>query len=621
MTPHNHRNDPPSSDEKHPLDNDATRTSLQHLTNMATRQIINPFAGIAGASIALRQPNDDHTGAGQHLGITIYTPLNEGDASESLRRLEGYVRALQPGEMDRLLQLIHRVRGEADAKADDEEREEEKSDIERLWELLTDAGEVHEAYKARVAELEEELKQYATGNKDKDKATSELRRVQKLVADQNVTINEQANRIVKLKTKLKQQDAESENDKEKSTTSEKLRKTLKQKDKELDQHVARIVELGEELSYHRRKTKNQASALLAEVGDADDIAAQSGTGDESDAEDAHDEEGESRWSHGNDFEHDDHSDVSVNDSTPKLFPDGTESSEKPSPRGSTKKPASSLPTATPQHVASQHSRVNQQGPKSSNQSGTAKSTDAAQPPKDNVKIGTGMFLNGYTWSNRPAWSINEGVDIEKLSREIRRNSRAAKAQATPAPQTPADGASGPPAADEITVTPSGQDSSRGPGRKFSDAKDKSSKSKNVEAGGSDNNIGPDAESHRATHAKEKRNAGMTDGEGQPSTGKKTKHAPNLPAVEEESERHREPSSVTKGAKSISSDMKTKPLPGKQGTKRKVVQSNSEELAGGVSDPIYISSGYDTDSDTEDEHDVTLPDKKAKKAKRPRIESQ
>jgi len=123
------------------------------------------------------------------------------------------------------------------------------------------------------------------------------------------------------------------------------------------------------------------------------------------------------------------------------------------------------------------------------------------------------------------------------------------------------------------------------------------------------------EEPRKIDSKEKPKAEGPDGEEQLETAKKPKVAHVLPTVKEESDndndaqgaevRRRGPP-ATNGTRSGSN---TKSSAG-QGKKRRLVSADSKESESGMSDSIHISSGHDTDSETE-EDEASPPTKKAK----------
>jgi hypothetical protein len=103
-------------------------------------------------------------------------------------------------------------------------------------------------------------------------------------------------------------------------------------------------------------------------------------------------------------------------------------------------------------------------------------------------------------------------------------------------------------------------------------------------------------------SEKKRKAEKSDREEQPATSKKPKRATKLQLVKENSESDNEDKQLhaVKGLRA-SSGPKAKLSRAQQDVKRKIAQNDSAESGGGMSDPVCISSGEDTDSDADDEY--------------------
>lgn len=185
-------------------------------------------------------------------------------------------------------------------------------------------------------------------------------------------------------------------------------------------------------------------------------------------------------------------------------------------------------------------------------------------------------------------------------KEGRDRLRQQKAEGNSSSQSPEDAATGTSAAGQSINTSSGQAITGGPGRKQSKASTKARKSKNDRGSEADDESTVAVEEPRKTDPKQKRKAETSEGGEQPKNSKKLRHATILPPVEEESDNDDKRVHVAKSTR-VSSASKAKLLQTKQNAKRKIARDESAASEGGMSDPIYISSGEDTDSDTEDEN--------------------
>lgn len=271
--------------------------------------------------------------------------------------------------------------------------------------------------------------------------------------------------------------------------------------------------------------------------------------------------------------------------------DELEISEKPAPRASSKKTPSNLPAYTPMP------KTTRSNSKATNQSETTQKLKQ-EPPADEVFNGKGVHKT-YTLDDKPPKSINHGVDPEAIRRKIRRESRALVAKGSSDPETPENAATGTSTAGGSTDTPFGRTIGGGPGRKQSRASTKAAQATNDSVEDADNESAVDVEEPRKSQRKKKREAETSDGEEQPATSKKPKRKPfQQPRVEEESDSEYEHVHAAKGS-SVSSGTKARLPRAKQNAKGKVA-NDSAESEGGMSNPIDIPSGEDTDSSAEDE---------------------
>jgi hypothetical protein len=273
---------------------------------------------------------------------------------------------------------------------------------------------------------------------------------------------------------------------------------------------------------------------------------------------------------------------------------------------SSKKPAPTRPAFThnPKHNTKednpQQRRSTRQGSKANEQSETTKKpTEKDQSGKNQKRRGTGIFRNGYEWDYEPPKSINEGLDPEKAMKEARDRSRQQKAEGNSSSQSPEDVATGTSTAGQSINTPSGQVIAGGLGRKQSKASTKPRKSKNDRGSEADDESAVAVEEPRKTDPKQKRKAERSEMGEQPTNSKKPRRATILPPVEEESDNEDKRVHAAKDSHKPSVS-KAKLSHTKQSTKRKIARDEPAGLEGGMSDPICISSGEDTDSDTEDE---------------------
>lgn len=380
-----------------------------------------------------------------------------------------------------------------------------------------------------------------------------------------------------------EQDVDSEDDDEKTAEMEKLREQVNRVNKRLNEQAAYHEELQEEVAWYRRHSTMTPPAFCGNAKNADDVTAGNGGKEIDDAED----------NAGNS----DHGDPSVD--RPKLL----EEAAHPQP---SQKPASTMPSFThnPKHNTKedqpQKCRSARQGSKANEQSGTTKKpTDKDQSGKNQKRRGTGIFRNGYEWDYEPPKSINEGLDPEKVMKEGRDRSRQQKAEGNSSSQTPKDAATGTSAAGQSINTPSGHATTGGPGRKQSKASTKARKSKNDHGSEADDESAVAVEEPRKTDPKQKRKAETSEVREQPTNSKKPRRATNLQTVEEESDEEDKRIYAAKGSHKPSVS-KAKLSHTKHSAKRKIARDGSAKSEGGMSDPICISSGEDTDSDTEDE---------------------
>jgi hypothetical protein len=474
----------------------------------------------------MRQSQDHHGAADRDIEVYIYTPLNEGITSATHRRLEGYLRKLQPEEIGRFVRLVKSVRAELageDKKEDDIEHHdrEEGPKIERLEGMLF----------------------------------------------------ERDSQLAKLRKQVDQRDTKSEDDEAKASEWRSLRDKLEEKTKRLRDQKALTEGLNDELKIWRDLDAKRASVSRGNAGNADDIAAGTGEGDADGADDD-----APTFDHADDFE------SSVN---------GTGLSKKPETRhASTKKPLPNKPSFTP---TPRTTRLNSQT--TTDQPATSKKPQRT----GQTKGGTSAFLNGYEEDDGEAWSINDD-DPEKIRRDLQKKSREANAKGSLDPETPANAATGTSAAGDSTGTLAGQTPTEGPGRKQSKVTPRAAKpaTKKVEETEDESDQG--IEVSRKPVSEKKRKAETLDREEQPATSKKPKRATKLQPVKENSESHNEDKQLhaDKGRRA-SSGPKAKLSRAQQDVKRKVARDDSAESEGGMSDPICISSGEDTDSDADDEY--------------------
>jgi vacuolar-type H+-ATPase subunit I/STV1 len=186
----------------------------------------------------MRQSQDHHGAADRDIEVYIYTPLNEGITSATHRRLEGYLRKLQPEEIGRFVRLVKSVRAELageDKKEDDIEHHdrEEGPKIERLEGMLF----------------------------------------------------ERDSQLAKLRKQVDQRDTKSEDDEAKASEWRSLRDKLEEKTKRLRDQKALTEGLNDELKIWRDLDAKRASVSRGNAGNADDIAAGTGEGDADGADD------------------------------------------------------------------------------------------------------------------------------------------------------------------------------------------------------------------------------------------------------------------------------------------------------------------------------------------------
>jgi hypothetical protein len=206
----------------------------------------------------------------------------------------------------------------------------------------------------------------------------------------------------------------------------------------------------------------------------------------------------------------------------------------------------------------------------------------------------GIWRNGFDRTDaRPKYEF-DAPDPEKTIRDRRNMSEA----------------------DRLSAQQTGRRSSRSATKALQSTDDKVSET--------ENESGPEAgqPSKTGSKATKKRAMEASDGDERSATSKKTKHTPTLQTVVEEPEDDGQRTQATRDTSDVSSDPVTRSSLTGQSKKRKAADEGSTEAEDGMSDPMYISSGCDTDSDTDDDDDddVPPPEKEAKKAKKPKMES-
>ena len=380
-----------------------------------------------------------------------------------------------------------------------------------------------------------------------------------------------------------EQDADGEDDDEKTAELEKLREQVKRREKRLNEQAAYHEELQEEVAWYRRHSTMTPPAFRGNANNADEVTAGNGAREADDAED-----------NAGNF---DHGDPSVDG--PELLEDAAQpqSSKKPTP---TRPPFTHNPKQNTKEDKPQERRSERQGSKANEQSETtSKPTEKDQSGKTEKRRGTGVFRNGYEWKYELPKSINEGLDPEEAMKKGRDRARQQKAEGNSSSQSPEDAATGTSAAGQSINTLSGQAPTRGSGRKQSQASTKPRKSKNDHGSEADYESAVAVEEPRKTDPKQKRKVETSEEGNQPTNSKKLRRAKILPPVEEESDNENRHVHAAKGSHKPSVS-KAKLVRTNQSAKRKIARDELAESDGGMSDPICISSGEDTDSETEDE---------------------
>jgi hypothetical protein len=408
-----------------------------------------------------------------------------------------------------------------------------------------------------------------------------------IATDLEKRLTDSTDYAAKLERQVKRQDAEIEELEETASKLKAPRKSVDQKKAASNRRTALNDEL-EELAWYRRNSTKDPPAFGDSADNVDDAGAGIGARGADDAED-------------NTFtsDHADNHESSVN---------SAKAPKKPEPRRpSTQKPTPTRPvfTPTPELNAKddklQYHRSTRQGSKAIERSETKKKPEEKDQPVKTTERnpGSGVYHYGYDIDYEAPKSINEGVDPEAIIQEARRKSRQANVKSSSDPETPQNTAAGTPAAGQNTDTPFGQVIA---GRKQSKASTKTPRSTNDDANDADDDSDEDFKEPRKSISKKKRKAESSDGEDQSKTSKKPRRdARILQSVKEEPEDDGTHARVAKGARKVSAGPKAKSLLNRQDAKCKVAQDDSAKSEGGMSDPICISSGEDTDSDTDDEY--------------------
>lgn len=584
----------PADDEFLSQDPDAVLSALHRIILRSTRQFARQFApAIASISIALRELQDDAVTVDQEVSVRTYTSFNAANNGASFRRLEGELHNLQPEEKAEFLRLVEHVCGDAADDDDDEDGQEKSAEIERLQARLAtsiaDSNEIAESYEARINDPEKQLKKTGADDGSGGAKTSELKELRDIATGLEKRLTDSNDYVAKLERQVKRQDAEIEEHEETASKLKAPRKSVGQEKAVPDRRVALNEEL-EELAWYRRNSTKDPPAFGDSADNVDDTGAGIGARGADDAED-------------NTVtpDHADNHELSVNSAKAPKKPETR--------RTSTQKPPPTRPVFTPTPGLNakddklQYHRSTRQGSKAIEQSETKKKPkEKDQPVKTTErKPGSGVYHYGYDIDYEAPKSINEGVDPEAIIQEARRKSRQANVKSSSDPETPENAAPGTSAAGRNTDTSSGQATTGGTGRKQSKASTKTRKSTNDDAGDADEESGVEVEEPRKSISRKKRKAESSDGEQQSTTSKKPRRdARILQPVMEEPEDDDRHARVAKGTRKVSSGPKAKPLLDRQDAKRKVAQ-DSAESEGGMSDPICISSGEDTDSDTDDEY--------------------
>jgi len=393
--------------------------------------------------------------------------------------------------------------------------------------------------------------------------------LRKIAGDQDIKLTQARAHIAELERVVRQRDDEREDDEEKTSKLENLQKLLDEANVELFKEQARNAELKEDLATYRK---------ILEMGD--DYDAAEGTG-------ARDLDGV-----------EDEASISDHANDPELSAEEPELPEKPAPRGSTKKPASNRPSFTPmpRPIAKGKGGKNEDKSRPAEQS-----TKDTQPSKGPNRITKGKAAK--------AEDDLEPNPIRNLSKDVPGQKRFGglwgKGFVTQSTE------SGPPKHAWPDTDPdsawkkghkksnAGEAPTPGSSRRQSRSAAKAAQSTNDNVSKADDESAVDAEEPQKHIPKTKRRAESSDEEEQPKTSKKPRNTKNLQPVEEESDNENTHVHAARGSTS-SSRPKTKSSHTKQNAKPKVVQTDPAESEGGMSDPISISCGEETDSDTDEE---------------------
>lgn len=407
----------------------------------------------------------------------------------------------------------------------------------------------------------------ANHSNQKGKA-AKLEELRKTARAQDLALTEAQTQIAELKRMVNQRDGEREDDEKTTSRMEELQELLHVANVEVFKEKARNAELKEELMMYRRDPKKRPLASLKIRGDADDdLAEETGEKGADDAE--------------NNAPTSNHAD----DRASSIG--GAKAPKKGAPDAPSKKPRPSMPSYTPMPKPTRSNSL------ATDQPGTSK-----KPPRTGRKQeGKDTYRNGYEIDDGPAWGIND--DVPEKPGKTRRQSRQINAQSTSDQQTPEGAPAGTSAAHESHGTPSGQATSGGPGRKQPKASTRVRKSKSEQ--GSESDVDSDEDFEKLVEhisKKKKRKSESSDREEQPKASKKPRIASKLQLVEEESDDEDKHVRAVKGSR-MSSVSKAKLSLSEQNAKRKAARDDSAESEGGMSDPVFILSDKETDSDTDD----------------------
>lgn len=531
----------PAADETSLQDPDASLESLKQAIVRCARHFIGtPFApDISSISIAVHASQDSHDAADREVDVYAYTPFNGGNASESFRRLEGYIHNLQPNEKAEFVRLVDRVRGDAGERA----------------------GDGGHKYRELVAERKA------------------------LLAERDTLLAERDTHITQLKKLSKQQDADSEDNEAKTAELEALRAKLDKNTQILKDQKALNEALNDELKIWRDIDSKRSSPFLDTADDDNNATAKvsaRGVIDTEDAddveddveiedEDSEDENGENETTNPDEIEFDD---AEIPSDVEDVHDASELTSEKSKPLKITK-PTRSISTMGSFTPMPKHP-VKGKGKAAESEGESDSSEESPQDVKKGRKP-SGLWLNGYSTTSKPPKNAWPEIDVDKTWKKPREKRNASKA-------TESQGA-----ADAATP---------GPSRRQSRTAAKAAQSTNDNVNEADDESAGDAEEPHKPPPKKKRKAESSDREEQPATSKKPKRKPFEKLVEEESDSEDKHIHAAQGP-SVSSGTKAKLPRAKQNARRKVA-NDSAESEGGRSNPIDIPSGEDTDSDTEDE---------------------